>query len=214
MQANTEQTAPAVAIIKYNAGNIYSVWCACRRLGYEAVITDDPAVIRAARRVIFPGVGEARAAMEYLEQTGLSDVIRSLRQPVLGICIGMQLLCRHSEEGDVDCLGIFDVPVVRFRPADKLLKVPQMGWNTVTPLLRQPSDGNPLFAGIHDGDYVYYVHSYHVPVCNDTIAVTDYDGPYSAALHRDNFWATQFHPEKSGSIGEQLLRNFLSEDFC
>lgn len=194
-----------VAIIKYNAGNIYSVYCACRRIGVEAEITDDPAVIRAADRVIFPGVGEAKAAMRHLDATGLSDVIRSLKQPVLGICIGMQLLCRHSEEGDVDCLGIFDVPVVRFRPSDASLKVPQMGWNSVKPL---PA-AEPLFHHIVEGDYVYYVHSYHVPLCPYTIAETDYDGAYSAAIHKDNFWATQFHPEKSGSVGEQLLRNFL-----
>ena len=194
-----------VAIIKYNAGNIYSVYCACRRIGVEAEITDDPAVIRAADRVIFPGVGEAKAAMQYLDATGLSDVIRSLKQPVLGICIGMQLLCRHSEEGDVDCLGIFDVPVVRFHPSDAALKVPQMGWNSVKPL---PA-AEPLFRNIAEGDYVYYVHSYHVPLCPYTIAETDYDGAYSAAIHKDNFWATQFHPEKSGSVGEQLLRNFL-----
>lgn len=194
-----------VAIIKYNAGNIYSVYCACRRIGVEAEITDDPVVIRAADRVIFPGVGEAKAAMQYLDATGLSDVIRSLKQPVLGICIGMQLLCRHSEEGDVDCLGIFDVPVVRFHPSDASLKVPQMGWNSVKPL---PA-AEPLFHNIVEGDYVYYVHSYHVPLCPYTIADTDYDGAYSAAIHKDNFWATQFHPEKSGSVGEQLLRNFL-----
>lgn len=194
-----------VAIVKYNAGNIYSVYCACQRLGVEAVITDDPAELRSADRVIFPGVGEARAAMDYLNATGLADVIRSLQQPVLGICIGMQLLCQHSEEGDVDCLGIFDVPVVRFRPHDALFKVPQMGWNTVAPA----DASNLLFKKVTASDYVYYVHSYHVPLCPYTIAVTDYDGPYSAALHKDNFWATQFHPEKSGSVGEQILRNFL-----
>lgn len=193
-----------VAIIKYNAGNIYSVYCACKRLGCEAEITDDPKTIREADRVIFPGVGEARAAMQYLNQTGLSDVIRNLRQPVLGICIGMQLLCRHSEEGDVDCLGIFDVSVVRFRPSSPEFKVPQMGWNTIEKF------ENPLFMNLHEGDYVYYVHSYHIPLCPYTIAQTDYDGYYSAALHKDNFWATQFHPEKSGSVGEQILRNFLS----
>ena len=204
-----------IAIVKYNAGNIYSVYCACKRLGYEPVITDDPDQLRSAEKVIFPGVGEARAAMEYLnshrvkgadgQEETLADVIRGLKQPVLGICIGMQLLCRHSEEGDVDCLGIFDVPVVRFRPSDASLKVPQMGWNSVKPL---PA-AEPLFHNIVEGDYVYYVHSYHVPLCPYTIAETDYDGAYSAAIHKDNFWATQFHPEKSGSVGEQLLRNFL-----
>lgn len=200
-----------VAIIKYNAGNIYSVYCACRRLGHDAVITDDPVVIRQADRVIFPGVGEARAAMQHLNQTGLADVIRGLRQPVLGICIGMQLLCSHSEEGDVDCLGIFDVPVVRFRPSSKEFKVPQMGWNTIEKFEKTAENGNSnrLFINLHEGDYVYYVHSFHVPICSYTIAQTDYDGFYSAALHKDNFWATQFHPEKSGPVGEQILRNFL-----
>ena len=200
-----------VAIIKYNAGNIYSVYCACRRLGHDAVITDDPVVIRQADRVIFPGVGEARAAMQHLNQTGLADVIRGLRQPVLGICIGMQLLCSHSEEGDVDCLGIFDVPVVRFRPSSKEFKVPQMGWNTIEKfeMTAEIGNSNRLFINLHEGDYVYYVHSFHVPICSYTIAQTDYDGFYSAALHKDNFWATQFHPEKSGPVGEQILRNFL-----
>lgn len=205
-----------VAIIKYNAGNIYSVYCACKRLGFEAEITDDFATIQHADRVIFPGVGEARAAMTYLRETGLDNVIRNLKQPVLGICIGMQLLCQHSEEGDVDCLGIFDVPVVRFTPSDASFKVPQMGWNTIMAADRDSNSGVnglsacKLFNSVQDGDYVYYVHSYHVPLCPYTIACTDYDGKYSAALHKDNFWATQFHPEKSGSVGEQILRNFLS----
>lgn len=200
-----------VAIIKYNAGNIYSVYCACRRLGHDAVITDDPVVIRQADRVIFPGVGEARAAMQHLNKTGLADVIRGLQQPVLGICIGMQLLCSHSEEGDVDCLGIFDVPVIRFRPSSKEFKVPQMGWNTIEKFEMTAENGNSnrLFINLHEGDYVYYVHSFHVSICSYTIAQTDYDGSYSAALHKDNFWATQFHPEKSGPVGEQILRNFL-----
>lgn len=193
-----------VAIIKYNAGNIYSVYCAVTRLGAEAVITDDVEEIKSADKVIFPGVGEARAAMEYLNEKGLSDVIRGLKQPVLGICIGMQLLCKHSEEGDVDCLGIFDIPVVRFQPSDKNLKVPQVGWNQIT-----DHSGNPLYEGVKEGDYVYYVHSYHVPVCPWTIAQTEYVNTYSASLHKDNFWATQFHPEKSGSVGETIIANFL-----
>lgn len=192
-----------VAIVKYNAGNIFSVYCALKRLGYEAVLTDDPETLRSAEKVIFPGVGEARAAMEHLNATGLSDVIKSLTQPVLGICIGMQLLCKHSEESDVDCLGIFDTNIVRFNPSDKELKVPQMGWNQIKSLKTD------LFKDIAEGSYVYYVHSYHAPLCEFTIAQTDYDGLYSAALHKDNFYATQFHPEKSGRIGEQFLKNFL-----
>lgn len=194
-----------VAIIKYNAGNIYSVYCAVTRLGADAVITDNVEEIQSADKVIFPGVGEARAAMEYLNEHGLSDVIRNLKQPVLGICIGMQLMCKHSEEGDVDCLGIFDVPVVRFNPENKELRVPQVGWNQI-----QAFGESPLYKGINKEDYVYYVHSYHVPVCQWTIAQTDYDGLYSASLHKDNFWATQFHPEKSGSVGEQIIANFLN----
>lgn len=192
-----------IAIVKYNAGNIFSVYCALKRLGYEAVVTDDPETLRNADKVVFPGVGEARAAMEHLNASGLADVIRNLRQPVLGICIGMQLLCRHSEEGDVDCLGIFDTDIVRFSPSDPDLKVPQMGWNQISALKTE------LFDKVKEGSYVYYVHSYHAPICQYTIAQTDYDGSYSAALHKDNFYATQFHPEKSGSVGEQILKNFL-----
>lgn len=198
-----------VAIIKYNAGNIYSVYCACKRLGADAIITDDPEEIANADRVIFPGVGEARAAMDYLCDKGLDKLIRNLTQPVLGICIGMQLLCRESEEGAVNgentkCLGIFDVLVQRFRPTDSNLKVPQMGWNQID------SDTDcPLFQGIKNGDFVYYVHSYRVPVSPYTISRTEYGETYSAALHKDNFWASQFHPEKSGSVGEQILKNFI-----
>lgn len=192
-----------VAIVKYNAGNIFSVYCALKRLGHEAVITDDPELLRKADKVVFPGVGEARAAMEHLNANGLSDVIKNLKQPVLGICIGMQLLCRHSEESDVDCLGIFDTDIVRFNPENPELKVPQMGWNQISSLKTD------LFKDVNEGSYVYYVHSYHAPLCEYTIAQTDYDGLYSAALHKDNFYATQFHPEKSGSVGEQILKNFL-----
>lgn len=194
-----------IAIVKYNAGNIYSVYCACQRLGFAPVITDDPELLRTADKVIFPGVGEAKAAMTYLREKGLDKIICGLTQPVLGICIGMQLLCRHSEEGDVDCLGVFDAPVERFRPTDSTLKVPQMGWNTIH------NFQSDLFEGIAEESYVYYVHSYRVPVCANTIACTDYSGEYSAALHKDNFYATQFHPEKSGSIGEQILLNFLKK---
>ncbi len=194
-----------VAIVKYNAGNIHSVYCALTRLGAEVVITDDPAELRAADKVVFPGVGQAASSMAYLKQHGLDEVIRSLRQPVLGICIGMQLLCRHSAEGDVDCIGIFDEPVLRFDASEQPeCKVPQMGWNQITDMQ------TPLFANVAEGSHVYYVHSYYVPLCANTIATTDYTKPYSAALHKGNFYATQFHPEKSGSVGEQILRNFLA----
>jgi glutamine amidotransferase len=195
-----------VAIVKYNAGNIHSVYCALTRLGAEVVITDDPVELRSANKVVFPGVGQAASSMAYLREHGLDTVIRSLTQPVLGICIGMQLLCRHSEEGNVDCLGVFDQPVLRFdvtRSAD--CKVPQMGWNQITNLR------TPLFEGVVPESHVYYVHSYYVPLCADTVATTDYIQPYSAALHRGNFYATQFHPEKSGSVGEQILKNFLTQ---
>lgn len=192
-----------IAIVKYNAGNIRSVVNALKRLGVEAEITDDPERLRNADKVIFPGQGEASTAMKYLREHGLDEVIRSLKQPVLGICIGQQLLCRHSEEGDTDCIGVFDVDVVRFRPTCHEEKVPQMGWNAITDLQ------TPLFDGLNSGDYVYFVHSFYVPYGDYTIATADYTLPYSAAIHKDNFYATQFHPEKSGSVGEQILRNFL-----
>ena len=192
-----------VAIVKYNAGNIYSVVNALRRLGVEPLLTDDAAELRQADRVLFPGQGEARGAMTYLRERGLDQVICSLTQPVLGICVGQQLLCRHSEEGDVDCLGIFDAEVKRFRPTLHEEKVPCMGWNALYDLK------SPLFASL-EAPYVYFVHSYYVPLCEETIATADYVLPYSAALHKDNFYATQFHPEKSGSVGEQILKNFLA----
>ncbi len=191
-----------VAVVKYNAGNIYSVLSALKRLGVEPLLTDDAAELRQADRVIFPGQGEARGAMEYLRARGLDQVIRSLRQPVLGICIGQQLMCRHSEEGDTDCLGIFDVDVKRFQPVRHEDKVPCMGWNALHDLK------SPLFNGL-TSPYVYFVHSYYVPLCPETIAVADYVQPYSAALNKDNFFACQFHPEKSGSVGEKIIRNFL-----
>ena len=220
-----------VAVVKYNAGNIYSVLSALKRLGVEPLLTDDAAELRQADRVIFPGQGEARGAMEYLRARGLDQVIRSLRQPVLGICIGQQLMCRHSEEGDTDCLGIFDVDVKRFQPVRHEDKVPCMGWNALhdlkSPLFEgffsplspkmnttgSPPNGKTIEApsGAVGGasPYVYFVHSYYVPLCPETIAVADYVQPYSAALHKDNFFACQFHPEKSGSVGEKIIRNFL-----
>lgn len=197
----------SIAVIKYNAGNIRSVLNALGRLGVESVLTDDADAIRSADKVIFPGQGEASTAMAYLRQAGLDNVIRSLRQPVLGICVGMQLLCNHSEEGDADCLGVFDVPVVRFPlPEDNTLnlKVPQMGWNSLHDVK------SPLFDPAMEGAYVYCIHSYYVPKCEYTIASSTHTVEYSNAIHKDNFYATQFHPEKSGAVGEKILANFLA----
>lgn len=192
-----------VAVIKYNAGNVYSVVNALRRLGVEPVLTDDKGRIASADKVVFPGQGEAANAMSYLRRHGLDKVIKNLRQPVLGICIGQQLLCRHSEEGDTDCLGMFDADVFKFKASCHEDKIPAMGWNSLYDLK------SPLFKGMPDGEYVYFVHSYYVPVCSFTTAKSDYILPYSAAMQKDNFYATQFHPEKSGSVGEAILRNFL-----
>lgn len=192
-----------VAVVKYNAGNIFSVMNALRRLGLEPVLTDNAEELRRADRVIFPGQGEASTAMDYLRRHGLDQVICSLQQPVLGICIGQQLLCQHSEEGDTDCLGIFDVQVRRFQPTRHEDKVPCMGWNALS------HTSSPLMQGI-EGEYVYFVHSYYVPLCQETIATADYILPYSAALNKNNFYSTQFHPEKSGSVGERIIKNFLS----
>jgi glutamine amidotransferase len=192
-----------VAIVKYNAGNIYSVVNALKRMGIEPLLTDDAEQLQKADRVLFPGQGEASGAMEYLKARRLDEVIRNLRQPVLGICIGQQLLCRHSEEGDTDCIGIFDAEVKRFQPARHEDKVPCMGWNWLH------DTKSPLMQGI-EGEYVYFVHSYYVPVCSETIATADYILPYSAAMHKDNFYTCQFHPEKSGRVGEQIIKNFLS----
>lgn len=192
-----------IAIIKYNAGNNFSVECALNRLGHNAIVTDDVGVIQSADKVIFPGVGEARSAMLYLKERRLDEVIKNLTQPVLGICIGQQLLCRHSEEGDVDCLGIFDVEVKRFDNESTNFKIPHMGWNTIE-LSSQDFIPHAL-----NNSYVYYVHSYYVPVNDATIATTDYITKFSAALHSNNFYSTQFHPEKSGDVGEQILRSFI-----
>ena len=196
-----------IAIVKYNAGNIYSVVNALKRLGIDPLLTDNTEELRRADKVLFPGQGEARGAMDYLRQRGLDQVIRQLTQPVLGICIGQQLLCRHSEEGDTDCIGVFDSPVLRFRPHSHADKVPAMGWNRIGQLKSKLMEG--LTAADGTDPYVYFVHSYYVPLCEHTIATADYILPYSAALNKDNFYATQFHPEKSGDTGERILENFI-----
>jgi glutamine amidotransferase len=193
-----------VAIIKYNAGNVCSVDYALRRLGVEAVVTDDKETLLSADKIIFPGVGEAATTMDYLRRTGLDSLIRGLKQPLLGICLGMQLMCASSEEGDATCLGIFDVPVRRFVPQSHDQKVPHMGWNTIA-----PTDCK-LFAGLGESEFVYFVHSFYVPLCRQTAARTDYIQSFSAALNKDNFYATQFHPEKSGAVGAKILENFLN----
>lgn len=191
------------AIIKYNAGNIYSVEYALKRLGINPIITDNAETIKNADKIIFPGQGEAKTTMAYLKEKNLDRLICDLKQPVLGICIGMQLMCRHSEEYDTDCLGIFDAEVKRFTPLHHEDKVPQMGWNTIS------ETKSELFKGFDKPEFVYFIHSYYVPLNEYTAATTDYIHPYSSALHKDNFYATQFHPEKSGIIGERILKNFL-----
>ncbi|MEG1686051.1 MAG: imidazole glycerol phosphate synthase subunit HisH [Bacteroides sp.] len=195
-----------VAIIKYNAGNIYSVDYALRRLGVEAIVTSNKEELLSADRIIFPGVGEAATTMQHLQANGLDSFIKELRQPVLGICLGMQLMCRHSEEGEVDCLDIFHTDVKRFIPLRHEEKVPHMGWNTIYNVKSK------LFEGLTKEEFVYFVHSFYVPLNEYTAAETNYIQPFSAALHKDNFYATQFHPEKSGSIGETILKNFLEGD--
>jgi len=189
-----------IAILKYNAGNIQSVQNALTRLGYESVITNDKATLLAADKVIFPGVGEASTAMHYLKEKGLDKVIPSIAQPFLGICLGLQLMCNHTEEGNTKCLGIFDTDVKLFPPKEK---VPHMGWNNF-----ENTEGS-LFKNIDPKDDVYYVHSYYAELCSSTKATCTYINPFSAALQKDNFYATQFHPEKSADVGEQLLKNFL-----
>lgn len=189
-----------IVIINYGAGNIQSIMFAIERLSYKAILSNNPDEIKAADKVIFPGVGEASFAMKMLRESGLDTLIPTLKQPVFGICLGMQLMCNHSEEGDTNGLGIFDVDVVKF---SSKVKVPQMGWNTIYNL---KSD---LFKGIAENEYMYLVHSYYAPLCAETIATTNYEMEYSSALVNDNFYGTQFHPEKSGDVGEKILENFL-----
>ncbi len=193
-----------VAIVKYNAGNIYSVAHALKRLGINALVTADPNELAAADKVIFPGVGEAFTTMQYLRTHNLDKVICDLKQPVLGICLGMQLMCASSEEGNTDCLGIFDTSVKRFIPQRHEDKVPHMGWNTLSDVK------SGLFSDQLADKFVYFVHSYYVPVNEHTVATTDYILPFSAAMQKDNFFATQFHPEKSGTVGELILQNFIN----
>jgi glutamine amidotransferase len=189
-----------IVIINYGAGNIQSIMFAIERLGFQAVLSNNPDEIKAADKVIFPGVGEASYAMKMLKESGLDVLIPTLKQAVLGICLGMQLMCNKSEEGNTEGLGIFDVDVIKFSPK---VKVPQMGWNNIYNL---KSD---LFKGIAENEYMYLVHSFYAPICVETIATTNYEVAYSSALERDNFYGTQFHPEKSGDVGEQILSNFL-----
>jgi glutamine amidotransferase len=200
----------SIVIIQYNAGNIRSVLYALERLGQPAMVTDDPDLIRQADKVIFPGVGEASSAMDYLRNRGLDQVIVGLRQPVLGICLGMQLLCSYSEENDTTCLGVFDEKVLRMRTDNQpqlsgkpTQKIPLIGWNNIYQL------HSPLMQGIAENSYCYFVHGYYASCGTHTIATTDYIQPYSAALHRDNFYGCQFHPEKSAETGKQILKNFL-----
>lgn len=189
-----------IVIINYGAGNIQSIMFAIERLGFKAVLSNNPDEIKAADKVIFPGVGEASSAMKMLLESGLDTLIPTLKQPVLGICLGMQLMCNKSEEGDTTGLGIFDVDVIKFTPK---VKVPQMGWNQIYNLK------SPLFERINENEYMYLVHSFYAPNCPEAIATTNYEVEYASALQKDNFYGTQFHPEKSGDVGEQILGNFL-----
>ncbi|MFD3293580.1 imidazole glycerol phosphate synthase subunit HisH [Aquirufa sp. KTFRIE-69F] len=192
-----------IAIIKYNAGNVASVMYALDRIGQKYQLTDDQEEIKKADKVIFPGVGEASTAMAYLKEKGLDTLIKGLKQPVLATCIGMQLLCKHSEEGNVDCIGVFDVEVKKFISKD--LKIPHVGWNSIV-----QKGENPLMNGLKEEEFVYFVHSFYAPVNEYTTAVCEYEQPFSAMLHKDNFYAAQFHAEISGKAGEQILKNFLA----
>jgi imidazole glycerol-phosphate synthase subunit HisH len=190
-----------LVVIKYNAGNITSVEFAFKRIGIDVTITDDPETIRSADKVLFPGVGEASSAMNYLKEHKIDKLIKDLKQPVLGICLGMQLMCDYSEEGETDCLGIFNKKVKHF--GSKELKVPQIGWNNIFDLR------SPLFKNIKNDSFVYFVHGYYAELGENTIATTDYILKYSSALNKNNFYGVQFHPEKSGDVGEQILKNFI-----
>lgn len=190
-----------VAIIKYNAGNVHSVASALRRMDIEPIITDNPEILKSSDKVIFPGVGEASTAMNYLREKDLDKLIPTLKQPFLGICLGLQLMCESSEENDAKCLGIFNVKVKKFEEG---LKIPHMGWNNFIELK------SPLFAGVSIDDFVYFVHSYYAPVSEDSIAISDYGMKFSAAMARDNYYSTQFHPEKSGKVGAKILENFIN----
>jgi glutamine amidotransferase len=193
-----------LSIIQYNAGNIQSVLYALERLGVTATVTDDPSIIQASDKVIFPGVGEASTAMAYLKERNLDQLIVSLKQPVLGICLGMQLMCQHSAENDTSCLGIFEEQVLAFKATEMVQKVPQMGWNNIRHLKTD------LFNGVPENSFAYFVHGYYAGLGDNTIATTDYIQAYSSGLHKDNFYGVQFHPEKSAEVGEQIIQNFLA----
>lgn len=193
-----------IAIIKYNAGNIQSVLYALERLGVTATVTDDPTILATSDKVIFPGVGEASTAMAYLKARNLDQLIISLKQPVLGICLGMQLMCQHSAENDTPCLGIFDEQVLAFKSNEATTKVPQIGWNTISNLK------TGLFNGVAENSFTYFVHGYYAGLGNNSIASTNYILDYSSALQKNNFYGVQFHPEKSAAVGEKIIQNFLA----
>ena len=193
-----------LSIIQYNAGNIQSVLYALERLGVTATVTDDPSIIQASDKVIFPGVGEASTAMAYLKERNLDQLIVSLTQPVLGICLGMQLMCQHSAENDTNCLGIFEEQVLAFKATEMIQKVPQIGWNNIMNLKTD------LFKAVPENSFAYFVHGFYAGLGDNTIATTDYIQAYSSGLHKDNFYGVQFHPEKSAEIGEQIIQNFLA----